>query len=308
MNIKHKTIVMTALLITTLTILPITSFAQGNNKGHDKNEQKKELKREEKNEKKNEKSKKDNDDKKSCLRAVGHFIAPGWIKHHGTITIDENCWFHFDFFKRKGGTGTTSPDVIAPVISSLLSNQVKNNIVVRWTTDEKSDSSIFYSTISPFNASASSTLTVKKNNDSTKTHEITLKNLATSTPYFAVVRSRDASGNVATSSVITFTKLPIADTTAPNISNIINIVGTSTLKVDWTTNEPATSKIFYSTTNPVNVSATTTPFIQNSSLTLGHSLTITGLSTSTQYFLVLQSTDGNNNTRTSPQYSLTTGI
>jgi hypothetical protein len=96
------------------------------------------------------------------------------------------------------------------------------------------------------------------------------------------------------------------DVTAPVIRNVVTSFGTTTINVGWKTNENATSKVFYSTTNPLNVSATTTSFITNSALTLNHSISVMGLATSTAYYFKVQSVDASGNTVTSGQVSATT--
>lgn len=86
------------------------------------------------------------------------------------------------------------------------------------------------------------------------------------------------------------------DDTPPVISNIKttpNIDGT--LTVSWTTDEPATSVIDYGTSE-----ATLNQNSNNASLVTAHSITLSGLSVATTYYLRLSSADMFNNTATSP--------
>jgi peptidoglycan hydrolase-like protein with peptidoglycan-binding domain len=98
---------------------------------------------------------------------------------------------------------------------------------------------------------------------------------------------------------------PPADTTGPIISGAaVSGVATTSSTVSWTTNEAATSKVYYSTTSPVNLGTALT--MSNGSLTTGHSFGLTSLSASTTYFYVLESKDAANNTATTSSSSFTT--
>lgn len=96
------------------------------------------------------------------------------------------------------------------------------------------------------------------------------------------------------------------DMTAPIIKKVVTTNGTTTMNVGWKTNELATSKVFYSSTNPLDINATTTSFISDGSLKLNHSISVMGLATSTAYYFKVQSVDASGNTVTSGQVMSTT--
>lgn len=99
---------------------------------------------------------------------------------------------------------------------------------------------------------------------------------------------------------------PVATTTidivAPVISNIVTSgVASTTATVSWNTNELATGKLSYGTSTPL------TAFVSTTTLSLAHSFTLTGLTASTTYQLMVESKDATNNIATSTA-SLTTTI
>src|SRR5262249_4336318 len=70
---------------------------------------------------------------------------------------------------------------------------------------------------------------------------------------------------------------------------------TMTQSVSWVTDEPATSHVDYGT-----AADSLTANVDDGTLTTAHSLTLGGLSPNTTYFYRATSTDGANNTATSP--------
>ncbi len=98
---------------------------------------------------------------------------------------------------------------------------------------------------------------------------------------------------------------PVADTLAPVISSIsTSNISSTTVMISWLTNEPATSKIYYATTTPVNLGTALT--VSNNSLVASHSLGFTGLASSTTYYFALESKDAVLNTATTSTQSFVT--
>ncbi|MDQ2933218.1 MAG: hypothetical protein M3Q80_02450, partial [bacterium] len=131
-----------------------------------------------------------------------------------------------------------------------------------------------------------------------------LTGLDSNTTYYVVIESTDAAGNVTTSATFSAKTAVIVDTTAPVISSIAHTTGSSTSTITWLTNEPATSKVFFGTSTPLNIatamnSGTTT-------LSTSHSVTLTGLATSTAHYFKVQSTDASANVQTSSEFAATT--
>lgn len=197
-------------------------------------------------------------------------------------------------------------DAVAPVISKIRVETERTKVKIRWTTSEKSDTRVYISTSTPVSKTASTTLVITKNSLK-KSHKATFKKLAPNTVYYALIESRDASGNITTSPQISFTTNPKKGESSPvpqpfTIRNIDALVGTSTIRVTWDTNKPSTSRVYYSTTP----AATSSASIENTALTQGHDITLSGLGTSTRYYLMLESKDSNGNTKQSSQINLIT--
>lgn len=158
---------------------------------------------------------KDKEGEKKCLKAFGHLIASGW-KKNSTSTENklDNCWLPFGIWKKlqpyasttPGTTtpATTTPDVVAPIISNLLITTGTTTANITWNSNENASSTLYLSTSSPVNVSASSTQTLFEK-VFTKVHSVSLDNLASSTVYHFLIRSLDLSGNSTTSLESSFT-------------------------------------------------------------------------------------------------------
>lgn len=285
-----KFIVPAILILSVLS--PSMAMADSNKKG--KNNERREEKIERKINKENIK----------CWNKFFHKMLPfSWVKANlDNIDLDSEC-----FVGKSKKVATTTSDTISPTISNIVSRTGKNRALVIWNTDEKTVGKVYYSTSSSVNIS--SALSVKESNRFVggKDHYLIIPNLSANTTYYAVIEAKDKAGNISRSSEFQFTtklNTPTVDTTSPLISSINSVVGTSTLVVNWNTNESATSKVYYATSTPISTS--TAAFVQNSSLVLNHSLKIENLSTSTQYFLMVESSDASANSATSSVFSLTT--
>ncbi len=116
---------------------------------------------------------------------------PGYllISHNEVITLhyhDEDC----DGVPTDV-TDTATADCQGPVISNLMfSNITTDSITISWSTNEDSDSVVYWGeTIPPQNQESDSDLTTN--------HEITLTDLENCTEYFLKITSTDAGGNTA---------------------------------------------------------------------------------------------------------------
>jgi len=100
-------------------------------------------------------------------------------------------------------SATTPPDQTAPVISDVsVSSVTSTEAQITWTTDEASDSTVYYATTTPVDTATSYSST---NINLVLNHSISLVDLSASTTYYYLVASSDASGNTATSSESSFT-------------------------------------------------------------------------------------------------------
>jgi hypothetical protein len=117
----------------------------------------------------------------------------------------------------RGNSAVSSPvgvvvanDSTVPVISGVtVSGVTANGAVISWTTDEASDSQVEYG------PTASYGMLSALDGGFTGAHSVTLSGLADATLYHFRVRSRDRSGNLATSGDSTLTTV---DGTAPAVS------------------------------------------------------------------------------------------
>lgn len=80
---------------------------------------------------------------------------------------------------------------------------------------------------------------------------------------------------------------------------------TSTATVSWTTNLPSTSTVFYGTTTPLDINASTTASVSSTTLSTTHSVSILGLVTGAIYNFIIQSVTALGLTATSSPFSLT---
>lgn len=95
------------------------------------------------------------------------------------------------------------------------------------------------------------------------------------------------------------------DTTAPVISSVVvSPIASTTATVLWSTNEAATSKVYYGTTSPVNLG--TALSVVNTSLVTVHTLGLTGLTASSTVYFVVESKDASNNAATTSTASFVT--
>lgn len=201
--------------------------------------------------------------------------------------------------KFNGTTATTTPDVLAPVITLATATGVTSTgATISWTTNELANGNIYVSATSPVNLSTATTLGTTT---LSTLHSFNLTGLTASTTYYYVVKSADASNNVATSSQMSFVTPSIADTTAPVISGIAgSAIASTTATVSWNTNELATGKLWYGTSTPLTL------YMQNTTPSIAHSFNLIGLTASTTYNLLIESTDNASNTATSTTSLVTT--
>lgn len=244
-------------------------------------------------------------------KSFGHLIAPGWIKKNGSISLSEDCslegmpkgimWL---YGYHSTSTPATTTDTTAPVITNVAATSTsKSSAVITWNTNEKANSVVFYSTNSP----ATTNGLTKSNGTLTKNHHVALSNLSANTTYYVVVRSRDASGNISTSSEISF-KTPLVtvnDTSAPVISAVtIGSITHNSARISWSTNELTNTKVWYSTSSPVAIGSTSQASVTG--FDWDHTVNLNNLVASTTYFAVIESKDQSGNTSTSSPLSFTT--
>ena len=200
--------------------------------------------------------------------------------------------------KFNGATATTTPDILAPVITLATATGVTTTgATISWTTNELANGNIYVSATSPVNMATATTLGTTT---LSTLHSFNLSGLTASTTYYYIVKSADGAGNTATSSQLSFVTPAVADTVAPVISTVIPFtVASTTATVAWTTNESATGKLSFGTSTPLTLFASTTTGMT-------HSFNLTGLTASTTYQLLFEAKDVANNIATSSASLVTT--
>lgn len=133
-----------------------------------------------------------------------------------------------------------APDTTKPTISQTKTNNVTTNgAVITWATNEDASSYVDFYTITP-NTGLPSILNAGRN-DSTKTHSVTLTNLAAGKKYYFRVRSADATKNEAISSYTTFTTKPLLLATTMRVSLPPLVLQTASTPGPTTTPSPQSS-------------------------------------------------------------------
>jgi len=168
--------------------------------------------------------------------------------------------------------------IARPEISNIkfqpLNSETSIAVRVTWKTNIPTSSTVRYSALGKKLESTLSDLSVE--------HEITIKDLASSTDYQVSVEGRDQYGNLAASAIQNWTSQ--LDTSPPTISDIsygVTIIESANgnkaqLIVTWKTDEPATSQINYGlmkekdfkNKTPVNTEPTTNHVVIASGLNL----------------------------------------
>lgn len=98
---------------------------------------------------------------------------------------------------------------------------------------------------------------------------------------------------------------PVLDTTAPVISAVsVGSLASTSANIAWTTNEPATSKVYFGTSTPLNLATAMTA--TGGGFLTAHALTLSPLTATTTYYYVIESRDTSNNTATTSGQSFTT--
>ena len=130
------------------------------------------------------------------IKLIGN--APNVVIDRLIVTSDMAC--------TPTGTGdncVVPADTTAPVLSSIGAGSITSNgAVISWSTDELSDTQVVYGTTSGYGLS--STLVATK----VTSHSVILSGLSGGTTYHYAVKSRDAAGNLSTSTDKTFSTLP----------------------------------------------------------------------------------------------------
>ena len=191
-------------------------------------------------------------------------------------------------------TPPTTPGT--PSAAALTSNKQPS---VSWTASIDSDSGLAnpaytleWSQDATFTTIAGQVTT----NNTTATPNVAL---ADGTWYFRVLAA-DQAGNVATSAV---SYAVVIDTTAPVVSGVAtNNITPTTANLSWLTSEPSTSQVIYGAS--INYGSSST----DSTLTMSHSISLSGLSANTTYHYEIISIDAAGNISTTNDATFKTAL
>ena len=133
---------------------------------------------------------------------------------------------HWSFY----ATLSTVPDTVAPIISGVSASSItQNSAMISWTTNELSTHQVEYGLTTGYGSQTVENTTLMT------AHSQALSGLLVSTLYHYRVKSKDASGNLATSGDFTFTTTAI-DTTPPSIPTGLTAtaISSSQINLSWT--------------------------------------------------------------------------
>jgi hypothetical protein len=196
-------------------------------------------------------------------------------------------------WEEQGGGGDTTAPKITGVGTSAITGE---SVTVKWTTDEKANSSVEYGLKSGTYENGANNPDVNSSTDNYITsHEVIVNGLAPGTKYYFIARSINVGGLVGESSESTFT-------TKSN-SSLSGIDFSSTklgeVTVSWTTSEKTTSKVEYGLTNLYGDAK------ESTTQTTTHQINITGLESNLKYHFRVGGKDSLNNLYTSGDYTFT---
>ncbi len=198
-------------------------------------------------------------------------------------------------------------DETAPSIVEVTADASTSTVDIDVEFNEAAQARLLVSTTTGFEAGDAGVITVNHINYNLN-HSFMVDDLDEDTQYYYRIDYRDAANNSALSNQMTFTTDEIvpSDTTGPVISNVVGNSGTTTITGSWTTDEPATSAIYTSTSSGFALNDAGVIKTENLTLKTNHQLTINGLATSTTYYHRVVVEDEAGNETISEQYQLGT--
>jgi peroxiredoxin len=179
-------------------------------------------------------------------------------------------------------------DIMPPSIQNVLNSAItETGATVNWETDKSTRGKFEYW------KTETDVPVTRIDENLSQSHSVTLTGLEPGTTYYFKITSTDATGNETTVEG-KLTTLAAADETAPTISavNVASITESGAI-VTWVTDEPATSWVEYGTTEAYGSSTA-----EDTTLSKGHSVALTGLEDDTTYYFKIISKDASGNEAT----------
>jgi hypothetical protein len=189
----------------------------------------------------------------------------------------------------ESNTLTFDWDQTAPAISDVDVSAIgTSTATISWTTDEPTTGNVSYGTDNTYGAST----TVEDTASTTHTAVIDT-GLSASGTYHYQIMATDAAGNSATSEDATFDTAD-ENVAAPQISDVmVDVTGTSTATISFTTDVGSTGFISYGTDNTYGASTT----VEDTASTT-HSIQLSGLDEATVYHYQISQTNEGGTTTT----------
>jgi len=221
--------------------------------------------------------------------------------HSVTLTgLTQGTTYNFDVVSMNSASlsasstnATFTTTAVAPVISAVTATAITTtSATITWTTDQASTSQVNYGTTTAYGSQSALNSTLAT------THSVTLTGLTPGITYDFDVASTNSANLSATSSNSSFT------TTAnpPVISAVTSTSITPTsATITWTTDQPSSSLVNYGTTTAYGSQSAL-----NTTLVTAHSVTLTGLNSTTTYNFDVVSANSTSVSATSGNFTFTT--
>lgn len=254
-----------------------------------------------------------NNGKRLCI-PPGHLIAPGWIKKNGGAAVPTQAVSLCNSRENdneenhaSNPTNATSTPVLVNTASASVTVGGLIHDTASLTVGNNPTGTITFQVYASGDTScvtpllpALSPITVNGNGSYTSANFTTTQigTYSFMARYSGDLKNYSVNTNCgSTGSTVAVTAL---DTTAPVTTSLLVTPAATTTIVSWTTNELATSAVWYGTTTPPTL------VVSSPTLVTSHSLTLSGLATSTVYNYLIVSADASGNAATSTQNTFTT--
>ncbi len=96
------------------------------------------------------------------------------------------------------------------------------------------------------------------------------------------------------------------DVTRPSVGGVRALPDAASAEIRWKTNEPSSSMVFFGTTSPLDMSASSTRLASDAGLVKKHTLPLSGLAPDTTYHYVVRSIDAAGNVSILGEFSFVT--
>ncbi len=243
------------------------------------------------------------------------------IKNHDTILYNlapgTTYYYHVASWDKAGNftlsdehsfTTIPLPPLPRPAISTIRLKYTRpTEARITWQTDEPALSRVWYDTHNRIWDNGN-TPELAYGSAYVTSHDVTITDLEPNTTYYYQVVSATPDDSQSMSREFSFTTkpLPPPDVISPELINVAPTnVKATTAHVTWKTNEPASGKLWYSTTSPLAMNDGD-PMTYASAHTLNHDLFIRALQPDTTYYFHVFSYDPAGNGVMSPQMTFKT--